>query len=225
MENGKRIRVLTVKYTADIDYHEIPLFRGAVIASMNHEADVLFHNHIDNGKFRYSYPLIQYKRIGGKAAIVFINDAILKAQNNLSFENIEMTLGKRMVSTSTSSIDAQETEIIATDHCLAYKLTSWIPLNNENHKAFNQCYALVDKLELLQNILTGNIISMAKGLGIEIDKQIEVIITDYQRPKKITSKGIDLLSFDIEFMANITLPENIGLGKSVSKGHGIVNKK
>ena len=66
----KYIRTLTVQFDANILYKEIPLFRGAVLKSMGDNADLLYHNHTGENTFRYSYPLIQYKRLGGKAARV-----------------------------------------------------------------------------------------------------------------------------------------------------------
>lgn len=225
MENGKHVRVLTVKYTADIAQHEVPLFRGAVNAAMGGEANILFHNHTDDDKFRYSYPLVQYKRIGGKAAVIYINDAIQLARNNMSFDDIVLPLGKRNISMRIENVVADEAVMEVSDTFISYKLTSWLPLNTENYNAFRQCDSLIEKLELLQNILKGNILSLAKGLNIDIDKQIEAYITDYRRPSKIISKGVEILSFDIEFKSNIKLPEKLGLGKSVSKGHGTITLK
>ena len=67
---AKFIRTLTVTFDTDISYKEIPLFRGAVLKSMGDKANLLYHNHTGAETFRYSYPLIQYKRLGGKASIV-----------------------------------------------------------------------------------------------------------------------------------------------------------
>lgn len=66
--NGKRNRILVVTFANDLPAHDLSLFRGAVISTVGQE-HVLFHNH-QGDKLRYSYPLVQYKRIGGKAALV-----------------------------------------------------------------------------------------------------------------------------------------------------------
>ena len=60
----KKIRYLEVTFENDIEPWEVPAFRGAIIATAGKE-HVLFHNH-DDDKFRYSYPLIQYKQIRKK---------------------------------------------------------------------------------------------------------------------------------------------------------------
>ncbi|MBQ1723026.1 MAG: hypothetical protein II034_04455, partial [Muribaculaceae bacterium] len=69
---NKYVRTLTVTYDIDIENWEVPLFRGAVINAMGTSANMLFHNHIGDDEFRYRYPLVQYKRLGGKAAIVAV---------------------------------------------------------------------------------------------------------------------------------------------------------
>lgn len=71
--NQNNLNVLVVQFTNELKQTNIPYFRGAVIAALGEQADVLFHNHTENG-FRYAYPLIQYKRVKGKAAIVCIKD-------------------------------------------------------------------------------------------------------------------------------------------------------
>ena len=63
------VDLLTICFKNEILASEIPLFRGAVIHAIQDKADVLFHNHVGQS-FRYAYPLIQYKRIRKKAAIV-----------------------------------------------------------------------------------------------------------------------------------------------------------
>ena len=64
------IHILVIRFKNEISLLEIPFFRGAILHALHGEANVLFHNHVDESSFRYSYPLIQYKRIQGKAAIV-----------------------------------------------------------------------------------------------------------------------------------------------------------
>lgn len=225
MENGKRIRVLTVKYTADIDYHEIPLFRGAVIASMNHEADVLFHNHIDNDKFRYSYPLIQYKRIGGKAAIVFINDAITNVGFLLRNIDAKYLLGKREIKAELENVTTESSPTVVADEIQSYKIINWLPLNAENYKRYMNLDNIIERVEMLQKILVGNIISMYKGLDVNQTDKINVTISDLYTPRTVVHKGIKLLSFDAEFKSNVSLPDNIGLGKYASLGCGTILKK
>jgi hypothetical protein len=69
----KRTPLLAVEFKNSIQHHEIPKFRGAVVILLS-SGNMLFHNHTEDAGLRYSYPLIQYKRIHSKAAIVCINE-------------------------------------------------------------------------------------------------------------------------------------------------------
>ena len=72
----KYVRTLTVTFDTEIEFNEIPLFRGAVLKSLGGNANLLYHNHISDHSFRYSYPLVQYKCLHGKAAIVCVEDGV-----------------------------------------------------------------------------------------------------------------------------------------------------
>lgn len=76
MQDGRYIRTLRIIFENKISNNEIPLFRGAVLSSMQQQGNILFHNHISNNTFRYSYPLIQYKKINSLASIVAIDKGV-----------------------------------------------------------------------------------------------------------------------------------------------------
>lgn len=228
MEEGKRIRVLTIRYTTDILYNEIPLFRGAVIAAMGDEANILFHNHIDDEKLRYSYPLIQYKRIGGKAAIVCVGTGTDIIGQFLATDSKEMMLGDRQVTIEIDAIMPRQMFVQTWQSNFTYYLNRWLPLNSENYQIYQQCDSMVERVQLLEKILIGNILSFAKGLGINISEQLYVKIKSLQDPyiiKNVRNKHVKLMAFNVEFVSNMSIPDNIGLGKNASLGYGIVNMR
>ncbi len=67
------INTIVISFSNPLDNHQIPQFRGAINTALGENANLFFHNHTEDG-FRYSYPLVQYKRIRQKAAIVCIKD-------------------------------------------------------------------------------------------------------------------------------------------------------
>ena len=101
---AKYIRTLTIQIDADIHQKEVPLFRGAVLNSLGEKANLLFHNHLDNDKFRYSYPLIQYKRLGGKAAIVCVEEGADLIGQFLTETSDTLKIGDREIEWSTKHI-------------------------------------------------------------------------------------------------------------------------
>ena len=72
MESMIKIPYMVVVFKNTLKSYELTEFRGAVINSIPPEM-TLFHNHLDDG-YRFSYPLIQYKNVGGKAAIFCVGE-------------------------------------------------------------------------------------------------------------------------------------------------------
>ena len=105
-----------------------------------------------------------------------------------------------------------------------YRINYWFPLNSHNFEEYMETDSIVMRIQKLEAILTSNILSMLKSLDYFIDAQLVVSITNISEPMSVRYKNVKMVSFDVEFMSNLALPNYIGLGKGVSVGHGIVSK-
>lgn len=222
-----RVKVLTVKYDTDIHESEVPLFRGAVIASVGKESDALFHNHEGDG-FHYSYPLIQYKRVGRRPFLVGLQEGAMALWDYLQNCPQELTLnGHRLLHIHQECVEASEQEFSVTDDMAqTYTLHRWLPLNSSNYVAYSEIGGLVGRVQKLERVLVGNILSMASGLGVFVDVPIKVEITEIcGSPRVVPYKKVGMMAFDIEFRSNVILPDFIGLGKGNSRGFGMVRTK
>ena len=215
------LQTLKIQFSNEIQRHEIPLFRGAVIHSVGASGSLLFHNHEGDG-LRYAYPLIQYKRIHGKAAIVCVGEGTEEIGKFFSANELVVQIGNRTVRLEIDSIKADRCLVQVWDSQFAYHLRKWLPLNQENYAKYMATESLAEKYAMLEKLLTGNILSMAKGLGIRFEKQVECMITAMDEPRLITFKGVKMMAFDAEFKTNVSLPDYVGLGKGVSLGYGTV---
>ena len=106
------------------------------------------------------------------------------------------------------------------DAKFSYSLRKWLPLNQVNRDKYEFMNDLRERVLFLERILTGNILSFAKGLGIHFEKQIDCGITQMQEKGVMRYKNINFETFDIKFWSNVSLPNYIGLGKGVSHGFG-----
>lgn len=217
------IRSLIVKFDNEISARDIIKFRGAVVSSMEN-SNVLFHNHNEEG-LRYSYPLIQYKRIRKKAAIVCFGEGVDVISDFFTQCNLQLRISDNVIELITDDIKAERTLIQLWENPIAYRLRNWLPLNKENYTTFVNTDGLIEKAQLLENILNGNILSAMKGLNISIQGKIQSVISEISTPKMVKYKGVKLMSFDISFTSNISLPQYLGLGKHSSVGFGILTKK
>ncbi|MEM4638208.1 MAG: CRISPR-associated endonuclease Cas6 [Candidatus Woesearchaeota archaeon] len=80
---------------------------------------------------------------------------------------------------------------------------------------------------MLENILFGNIMLLSKNFGYTIDKQVTVNINKFIKTD-IVIKNIEMLGFLGNFTINFEIPDYFGIGKTVSKGFGVIaryNKK
>ena len=219
---AKDIRTLTVLYNAHISIREIHLFRGAVIKSLGEHANLLYHNHTSDTTFRFSYPLIQYKCINGKAAITCVEEGADIIGQFLSEISEPLMLGHRQTKLEVEKVIPEKTAIQVTDGLQAYTLHQWLPLNSRNYKQYQKAESLVDKIQILERVLIGNILSLLKGIGIHLEEHLDIHITDITKQNIITYKKVKLMAFDVKFKANTILPSYIGIGKNASVGNGIL---
>lgn len=203
---------------------EITQFRGAIIHAVQGENALLFHNHQDDS-FRYAYPLIQYKRIQRKAAIVCVKEGTEEIGKFFANANFDIKLGQKSVRLEIESIRPQQPIIQVWDSDFSYYLRHWLPLNQENYQKYVQTESLSDKIHLLEKILIGNMLSFCKGMDIVIEKEIKCCITQLDEPEVTRFKGVPIMSFGGTFKTNLSLPDYIGLGKGASIGHGVVVRK
>ena len=221
----KEIRTLTVFYDTEINSKEIPLFRGAVLKSLGDKANVLYHNHTGESSFRYSYPLIQYKRLGGKAAIVCIEEGADVIGQFLSEGMSSFILGERIVECAIMKVVPAKITVQLWKTTFSYSIKRWLPLNERNYHLYQLTDNDEGKKVILQKVLKGNLLSMLKGLHIFVEEKVTAKIVSINRSYIIYNKGIALMSFDITFESNLSIPNNIGIGKNASIGYGVVHQE
>lgn len=220
---GARIKLLVVRFKNPLRQTEIRFFRGAVLDRVcGTPHDEFFSGHTEEG-LRYSYPLIQYKRIGGKAALVCIGEGVESIGEFFSSCDFDLQIGNREPERfEIDSVDAKQIVVQAWDDTFRYTLRKWLPFNSNNYNEFLQLEGLAARAEFLQRILVGNILSMCKGLGIRLERDITCEILKMEEPRLELYKGVKMMSFDVEFKTNVSLPDFCGLGKGTSLGMGMV---
>ena len=217
------MKTLVIRFTNEIAPAEIKLFRGAVINALDGN-NILFHNHIDDNKFRYSYPLIQYKRINKKAAIVCVEQGTEAIGDFFASNNFSFKLGERDVNLEIESVSPQKTVVQIWDTTFKYHIRKWLPLNSINYDKYRETERVVDKVLLLEHILIANLLSFTKGVGIHLEKEVICKILELSDPIEISIKGVKMMSFDAVFESNLSIPDYVGIGKNASINFGTVTK-
>lgn len=216
----KDIHVVVATFKNKISEEEIPYFRGSVIRLSGNSP--LFHNHLENG-FRYAYPLVQYKRIDGLAAIVGINEggeAVKRLFEDRTHYGCQ--LGNRSVQMELLGIRTEKIIVRCLEMEHVYAIKGWLPLNSTNYRQYQEADGLIGQVSMLEHILVGNILSFFKGIDLFSDFPIRCRILRLEQEKSCGYKNMELLSFSAHFRTNVSLPSYIGLGKSVAMNNGVI---
>ena len=200
---------------------DIPKFRGFL--SSKYPNYNIIHNHLKDGSFRYSYPLIQFKTINHKPTILGINEGIeLLKKVFMEIEGIK--IGERYKIINEKSILLKEEEFGVTDDYIDYKfLSPWMALNQMNYNKYNRMNRF-DQMAFLKHILRENLKTISKGFGYTIPNIDEVRVDGRFIGKTVNFKNIEMKCFVGSFITNFHIPEYLGIGKQVARGLGMVGR-
>ena len=183
-----------------------------------------FFNHSGEKTFRYSYPLVQYKRIGRKAAVVCVEAAVDLIGQLLTNSSDTMKIGEREVEWKTCRIQPARLYVQTWETPFSYHIDHWLPLNTHNYNKYKNTEGVVERVALLENILKANLLSMLKGLNIRLEQELILKITQISEPYLIKNKGVKMMAFNADFNCNLSIPNNIGIGKNASIGYGVIHQ-
>lgn len=222
-EPFRRLRVLVVEFADEIEAHEIPAFRGAIIAKAGKE-HILFHNHLAEQKYLYRYPLIQYKRIRKHPAIVCLDYGVDQIHNYFENRDWSIAISGRWLEMKIARLLMNQFTIQVWDTTFTYRISNWVALNQDNYREYLSLPEGNGRIEFLEKKLTGNILAFAKGINWDVTRQLHITIREVERIQPVSLKGKKVMAFTLVFTGNVFLPNYIGLGKSVSLGYGIIKQ-
>jgi len=181
----------------------------------------ILHHHIQDLGYLFMYPKVQYKILAGNAYILGIEEGAT-ALKEISSALEELHLGKSWYNLQEKVFYEKKVRLGPSSYPLQYKfLTPWLALNPQNYKNYLQIADWKAKKEFLNNIIIGNILSMCKGLGFQVNSDLHAHSRIDYVP--IEFKNIPFTGFQGEFQVNFEIPDYFGLGKGVSQGFGVVH--
>lgn len=203
---------------------QIHKLRG-YIGNLFREYDLIHNHDIETGKPIYRYPLIQFKIINKIPAILALTQRAIQVFTEIFMSLDEIVIDGRQIPLLDKDLSVETCEFGFSGETYMYEFVSpWMGLNQKNFKEFASHGTQREKNELLKRILTGNLLSMSKYLDFHlgIDQRIK---TDLQlKEVKVNLKGRQMIGFKGIFKTNFMIPDYAGLGKSVSRGYGAVQK-
>lgn len=205
------------------DGHKLRGYFGNVFK----EHSPLLHNHfeVEAGevpRYRYAYPLVQYKVLGRVPTLVGIGEAAaLLVELFLKIKELDIE-GHRF-SVLSKHISHQQAVVGLSDelHCYCFE-TRWLGLNQKNYEEYRTADA-EQQQAILKRTLTANILTLCEAVGLNLEKEQRIMVKlNSIEPGMTNFKNKKLLAFGATFTTNALIPNNIGLGKSVSRGFGSI---
>jgi hypothetical protein len=210
-QRHKKVSTLIIRFKNEIEYAEISKFRNGI---MNMLTDTGRQTEEER---RHSYPLIQYKRLNGKASIICVEEGTENIGN--FFSNIR---DNQELSLELDTVNAYKILVQTWNSTFTYSIRKWYPFNKINYGEFRQIDDRKAKIAFLEELLIDNILSFAKGTGIRFEQELNCSIIDMEIKEAIKHNSVNIASFDLLFKTNVSLPNYIGLGKGVSRGFGTI---
>jgi len=183
--------------------------------------EVLLHHHDPSGRLLYTYPRVQFKVLAKTAHVVGIAEGAPVVER-LWREVDYARIGDHLLPIREATLLPRCDPFGQAPQMLDYRfLTPWLGLNQDNYQRYCRAADPALKRQILQRVLVGNCLSLAKSLGVRVTAQL-IAEVGLLRPRICRFKGLPMLGFLGRFRINFYLPARLGLGKSVSRGFGTV---
>ena len=185
--------------------------------------EVLLHHHEAEGGLRYDYPRVQFKVLGRMAHLLGAGEGG-EVVERLWREVDQAQIGTEELSVLESSLLRRRERLGESPELLRYRFVSpWIGLNQENHRRYCETRDETRRKEQLARILVGNCLALAKTFGHRVEARLEADVSQL-RETTARLKGVPMIAFRGSFRVNFHIPAWLGIGKSVSRGFGTVER-
>lgn len=199
------------------DAHKLRGYFGTLFQ----EHSPLLHNHYDEGKLVYRYPLVQYKVLNHIPTLVGAGEGA-KLLIDLFLKIKELKIHDKVYPLLSKNLRAENVEIGLVDDLISYEFrTLWMALNQKNYHTYIRKTAEEQNAQL-KNTLIANILSFYKGVGLRLQANERILAKIQVEEKTTMFKNQRMLGFVGSFTTNALVPNHIGLGKSPARGFGTV---
>jgi hypothetical protein len=207
-------RLQFARSLAPADTVKLRGFFGEVYAD---ESDL--HHHNPDGSLRYVYPTVQFKVLDRLACLIGVGKGG-ELVARLWAEVDRARLGAEELPVLEASLQRRRASFGELEAPVSYRFRSpWLGLNQNNHSLYQAWTSPRRRQGLLEKILCGNCLSVAKAFDHHVQMLLKADASDLQ-PVETRLKGVKMLGFLGTFRINFALPDRIGIGKSVSRGFG-----
>lgn len=195
------------------------------------EHSPLLHNHLESDeqqadtsvRYRYAYPLVQYKVLDRVPTLVGLGEgATLLTQLFLRMR--ELDIDGQIYPVLSKHIRHEPVTLGMADDLVEYRFaTLWMALNQANYRDYRR-YSEVERSAQLKRVLTTQVLATFREFGLWLEPHERVMVRPVVDERTTQFKNQTMVAFSGGFVANVILPDGMGLGKAVSRGFGSVQR-
>jgi hypothetical protein len=179
------------------------------------------HHHRPDGSLVYDYPRVQFKVIDRTARLIGLADGGALVER-LWREVESARLGRDELPVLEATLLRRREPLGECAGPVEYRFVNpWLGLNQDNHARYERARSNAERLELLERVLVGNCLALAKAFGHWVEGRLTADARRL-RPRPVRFKGRPMVGFEGPFRVTFLLPAGVGIGKSVSRGFGTV---
>jgi Cas6b C-terminal domain/Cas6b N-terminal domain len=214
------------------DAHKLRGYFGALFR----EHSPLLHNHLERDeespeqplRYRYAYPLVQYKVLDAVPTLVGLGEgAGLMAQLFLQMRELDIDRGdgtRAVFPILSKHIRHEQATLGMSDELLEYRFeTLWMALNQDNYRDYCR-YSDAERPAQLRRVLTSQVLATFREFGLWLESHERIMIRLSVDERTTQFKNQTMVAFTGRFLANVVLPDGLGLGKAVSRGFGSIRQ-
>lgn len=213
-----KVKIIQVQFPNNpLNAFDIPKLRGSIARRFPKYR--LIHNHLENGRLRYGYPLIQFKVISRIPSIIGLSEGIdILKKVFMDIESVDVAGRRKRL--WEKSIKMREDEFGQSQDFYRYRfLSSWMALKESNYETYRQLDAAEQQV-FLRHLLRENLKTVSKGFQYRIPEIDSVRVEGFFRKRERNFKNNRMLCFEGDFMMNFRIPDYLGVGKQVARGFG-----
>jgi hypothetical protein len=179
----------------------------------------LLHKDLADG-FIHRYPVVQCKQIKGTIMVIGAGQGADLLQE-ISGSTRELRFGETSCIITGRDPEIRDEKFGISDEIHTYEfLTPWLALNQQNAKKFYDLKGKPDRDAFMQKILTGHLSTLAKSLDYDLPAPVTCKSRVRFRRERIHQENV--MVFLGTFGTNLTIPDYLGIGQSVSQGFGTI---
>jgi hypothetical protein len=207
---------LRLTWAEDVSLPWAPhLLRGAI--GQRFPDNPLVHQH-EGDKVVYRYPRIQYRWDRSGPWLLGLGEGA-RFLADTEWTGMGLTVGNHAVTVRDATCAFRRHEIRGTSRLRRYSFGApWLPLSQDNYRKYQTLSRAAQRAELDRLAIAGLLLGM-RGFGVEFRERLYAGF-EMRTARSCSYKGVELLGFMGELLANVDLPDGFALGRAVSHGYG-----